>query len=127
MNNFLFHVYHDENISWRSTLEIQRKEIPGMSRILAEIVKDNPGERYINNAKHLQRRLEEQEKAIGKITMKIDLQQSKLEVDEDEAKTGFSSLDTLYGQEELRDEVLKFEKSFLDFKQNFHHYLLTML
>lgn len=127
MNNFLFHVYHDENDSWRSTLEIQRKEIPGMSRILAEIVKDNPGERYINNAKHLQRRLEEQEKAIGKITMKIDLQQSKLEVDENEDKNGFSSLDTLYGQEELRDEVLKFEKSFLDFKQNFHHYLLTML
>lgn len=127
MNNYLFHVYHEENVSWRSTLDLQRKEIPGMSRILAEIVKDNPAERYLSNAKHLQRRLEEQEAHIRAITQKIQLQQEKLEGEEQGQKTGFSSLDTLYGQEELRDEVLKFEKGFLDFKQSFHKYLLTML
>lgn len=127
MNNYLFHVYHEENDSWRSTLEIQRKEIPGMSRILAEMVKENPGERYIGNAKHLQKKLEEQEVTIKKITTKIDLQQHILEGRTEEVEHSFSSLDTLYSQEELRDEVLKFEKNFLDFKQNFHHYLLTMI
>lgn len=127
MNNYLFHVYHEENMSWYSTLDIQRREIPGMSRILAEIVKDNPGERYLNNARHLQRRLEEQEAHIREITKKIEVQQEKLKHDEQEKKQNFSSLDTLYEQEALRDEVLKFEKSFLDFKQNFHRYLLTML
>lgn len=127
MNNYLFHVYHEENKSWYSTLDIQRREIPGMSRILAEIVRDNPGERYLNNARHLQRRLEEQAAHIQEITKKIELQQEKLTHDEQEKKQNFSSLDTLYGQEALRDEVLKFEKSFLDFKQNFHRYLLTML
>ncbi|HMO31431.1 MAG TPA: hypothetical protein PKE63_02690 [Lacibacter sp.] len=127
MNNYLFHVYHEENNSWRSTLDLQRKEIPGMSRILAEIVKDNPGERYLNNARHLQRRLEEQEALIRQITHRIEEQQEKLKGEEQEIKINYSSLDTLYGQEALRDEVLKFEKSFLDFKQNFHNYLLTML
>lgn len=127
MNNLLFHVYHEENKSWYSTLALQRREIPGMSRILAEIVKDNPGERYLNNARHLQRRLEEQELHIQAITQKIEAQQEKLRLDEEVVKEDFSSLDTLYGQEALRDEVLQFEKNFLDFKQNFHRYLLTML
>ncbi|MFN4285768.1 MAG: hypothetical protein ACK4E8_07355 [Lacibacter sp.] len=128
MNHYLFHVYHEENKSWYSTLALQRREIPGMSRILAEIVKDNPGERYLNNARHLQRRLEEQEAHIQEISKKIEAQQEKLRLEEAAAaKENFSSLDTLYGQEALRDEVLQFEKGFLDFKQNFHRYLLTML
>lgn len=127
MNHYLFHVYHEENNSWKSTLQIQRKEIPGMSRILAEIVQDNPGERFIDNARHLQKRLEEQETVIDSLTHKIDEQQHKLEDEVQEVQVRFSSLDTLFEQEELRDTVLKFEKNFLDFKQNFHHYLLTLI
>lgn len=126
MNNYLFRVYHDENNSWRSTLEVQCREIPGMSRILAQIVKDHPGERFSGNAKHLQRKLEEQETSIKKITGKIDEQQQKLESVND-AAANTSTLETLYQQEALRDEVLKFEKGFLDFKQSFHQYLLTVI
>lgn len=127
MNRQLLHLYREENNSWKSTLELQRSEIPGMSRILSEIVKDNPGEQYLNNARHLQRKLEEQEEAILRLTARIDTLQKKLNQETDHKQEQYRSLETLYMQEELRDLVLNFEKMFIDFKQSFHHYLLTML
>lgn len=127
MNHYLLHVYREENNSWKNTLELQRKEIPGMSRILSEIVKENPGERYLNNARHLQRKLEEQEEAISRLTTRIDALQRKLDEESKNDHGQYGSMETLYMQEELRDLVLNFEKMYLDFKQNFHHYLLTML
>lgn len=127
MNHYLLHVYREENNSWKNTLELQRKEIPGMSRILSEIVKENPGERYLNNARHLQRKLEEQEEAISRLTTRIDALQRKLDEESKSDHGQYGAMETLYMQEELRDLVLNFEKMYLDFKQNFHHYLLTML
>lgn len=127
MNRQLLHLYREENNSWKNTLELQRSEIPGMSRILSEIVKDNPGEQYLNNARHLQRKLEEQEEAILRLTARIDTLQKKLNQETDHKQEQYRSLETLYMQEELRDLVLNFEKMFIDFKQSFHHYLLTML
>lgn len=127
MNRQLLHLYREENNSWKSTLELQRSEIPGMSRILSEIVKDNPGDQYLNNARHLQRKLEEQEEAILRLTARIDTLQKKLNEENDHKQEQYRSLETLYMQEELRDLVLNFEKMFIDFKQSFHHYLLTML
>ncbi|MFZ9717953.1 MAG: hypothetical protein ACO3BD_01230 [Chitinophagaceae bacterium] len=127
MNRQLLHLYREENNSWKNTLELQRSEIPGMSRILSEIVKDNPGEQYLNNARHLQRKLEEQEEAILRLTARIDTLQKKLNEETDHKQEQYRSLETLYMQEELRDLVLNFEKMFIDFKQSFHHYLLTML
>lgn len=127
MNRQLLHLYREENNSWKNTLELQRSEIPGMSRILSEIVKDNPGEQYLNNARHLQRKLEEQEEAILRLTARIDTLQKKLNEETDHKQEQYRSLETLYMQEELRDLVLNFEKMFIDFKQSFHHYLLTMI
>lgn len=127
MNRQLLHLYREENNSWKNTLELQRSEIPGMSRILSEIVKDNPGEQYLNNARHLQRKLEEQEEAILRLTARIDTLQKKLNEATDHKQEQYRSLETLYMQEELRDLVLNFEKMFIDFKQSFHHYLLTMI
>ncbi|MBM3439492.1 MAG: hypothetical protein FJX94_01355 [Bacteroidetes bacterium] len=127
MNRQLLDLYREENNSWKSTLELQRNQIPGMSRVLSEIVKDNPGEQYLNNARHLQRKLEEQEADILRLTARIDALQCKLDQECEKKEEQYRSFETLYMQEELRDLVLKFEKMFIDFKQSFHHYLLTMI
>jgi hypothetical protein len=127
MSNYLLHVYREENDKWQQTLNVQRLELPAMREVLSGLIKNNPGEKTIENARNLNVKLEVQTDVIDQISEKIQIQQYKLGVLQNEMPEQTKSLTAFYDQEELRDELLRFEKMYLDLKQQFHSYLLSVL
>jgi hypothetical protein len=127
MSNDLIKVYREENNKWQQTLDIQRQELPVMREALSERIKNKPGENNIDNARNLKSQLEVQVEVIDQILVKIQSQQERLISLREEIPGHTPSMKTFYDQEELRDELLRFEKNYLDLKQKFHSYLLSVL
>ncbi|MFO0415231.1 MAG: hypothetical protein ACK50E_06225 [Bacteroidota bacterium] len=127
MSNYLLHVYREENDKWQQTLNVQRMELPAMREVLSDLIKNKPGEKVIENARNLNIKLEVQTGVIDQISEKIQLQQDKLGTLQNETPEQTKSLTAFYDQEELRDELLRFQKNYLDLKQLFHSYLLSVL
>jgi hypothetical protein len=127
MSNYLLHVYREENDKWQQTLNVQRMELPAMREVLSDLIKNKPGEKVNENARDLNIKLEVQTGVIDQISEKIQLQQDKLGTLQNETPEQTKSLTAFYDQEELRDELLRFQKNYLDLKQLFHSYLLSVL
>jgi len=127
MSNYLLHVYREENDKWQQTLNIQRMELPAMREVLSELIRNKPGEKSLENARYLNIQLEVQTEVIDQISGKIQMQQTRLGSLQNEIPEQTKSLHAFYDQEELRDELLRFEKNYLDLKQQFHSYLLSVL
>jgi hypothetical protein len=127
MSNYLLHAYREENDKWQQTLNVQRMELPAMREVLSELIRNKPGEKTIENARSLNIKLEVQTGVIDQISEKIQLQQDKLGTLQNETPEQTKSLTAFYDQEELRDELLRFQKNYLDLKQLFHSYLLSVL
>ena len=127
MSNNLLHVYREENDKWQQTLNIQRMELPAMREVLSEFIRNKPEDKTIENARHLNIQLEAQTEVIDQISGKIKLQQTRLGTLQNETPEQTKSLTAFYDQEELRDELLRFEKNYLDLKQQFNSYLLSVL
>jgi hypothetical protein len=127
MSNYLFHVYREENDKWKEMLNMQRQELPSMREVLTELIRNKPSETTIESARNLNMQLEIQGGVFDEILGKIQLQQNCLAVLQNETPEQKKSPTAFYDQEELRDELLRFEKNYLDLKQQFHHYLLSIL
>ena len=125
MSNNLLHVYREENDKWQQTLNIQRYELPAMREVLSELMRNKSGENIIENVRYLNLQLEIQAGVIDEILVKIQLQQIRLGTLQNETPEQTKSLTAFYDQEELRDELIRFEKDYLNLKQQFHHYLLS--
>lgn len=124
MTKYLFHVYLEENNKWQHTLHLQRNELPSLLAQLTLFMKSISAVSLRGEARDLYLHLEEQEAIIDRITGKIKLQQDRLNTYREQDPATVSSFDAFFDQEELRDEVLQFEKKHLKFKQQFHQYLL---
>jgi hypothetical protein len=127
MSNDLIKVYREENNKWKQTLDIQRQELPAMCETLSEFIKNKPGKQNIDNARNLNSQLEVQVEVIDQISVKIQSQQERLIGLREETPGHTPSMNTFYDQEELRGELLRFEKNYLDLKQKFHSFLLSVL
>ncbi len=127
MSNNLLHVYREENDKWQQTLNIQRHELPAMREVLLELMRNKSGENIIENVRYLNLQLEVQAGVINEILVKIQLQQIQLGTLQNETPEQTKSLTAFYDQEELRDELIRFEKDYLNLKQQFHSYLLSVL
>ena len=127
MSNNLLHVYREENDKWQQTLNIQRHELPAMREVLLELMRNKSGENIIENVRYLNLQLEVQAGVINEILVKIQLQQIRLGTLQNETPEQTKSLTAFYDQEELRDELIRFEKDYLNLKQQFHSYLLSVL
>jgi hypothetical protein len=127
MSNNLLHVYREENDKWQQTLNIQRHELPAMREVLLELMRNKSGENIIENVRYLNLQLEVQAGVINEILVKIQLQQIRLGTLQNETPEQTKSLTAFYDQEALRDELIRFEKDYLNLKQQFHSYLLSVL
>ncbi len=127
MSGYFFHVYKEENEKWQQTLNMQRGELPAMREVLLEMIRNKPGEKHLDNARYLNRELESQEELIDQISEKIKSQQGKLQILDEENKSQANSGTAFYDQEELRDELLRFEKNYLSLKQKIQTYILSVL
>jgi hypothetical protein len=127
MSNYLFHVYREENDKWQEMLNMQRQELPSMREVLTDLIRNKPGETTIESARNLNMQLEKQGGVFDEILEKIQLQQNRLKTLQNETLEQKKSSTAFYDQEELRDELLRFEKNYLDLKQQFHNYLLSVL
>ncbi len=126
MSSYLFHVYKKENEKWQQTLNIQRGELAAMCEVLLELIQNKPGEKHVENVKYLNHDLVQQKEVIDQISERIKLQQGRLQILDEENKSLPNSETAFYDQEELRDELLRFEKNYLNLKQKIKIYLLSV-
>ena len=119
----------DENKLWRKTIDSQAKELPGFRRMLKKtgarkklVETGNLAVKDIFNKELLL-----QQNEMEQLSQAIDKQQKRLKLDcECEAENKYD-IDTLCGQDILRDRIKAVEKQYIDLKCNFMNYLATLL
>lgn len=124
-----FRLYLDENRVWRKAIAYQSKEIPAFRKMLStagdkkKVVET--GSMSVNDI--FSRELLLQQNEMAKLSHAIDEQQKRLVQDCNCEAEHKYDMDTLFGQDILRDRIKAVEKQYIDLKCNFMNYLSTLL
>jgi hypothetical protein len=127
MSGHLFFIYTEENEKWQDTLNLQSEELPGIREVLINVINKSPEVKNVEIARGLNQALEVSVKEIGVISEKIKTQQNRLKILTESIFNQNHTMTAFYDQEELRDELLRFEKKYLALKQKVQNYLLSVL
>ncbi len=115
-----------ENNAWDDMINRQRKEIPGLEKMLTSIVdrKKNIAEEVVSNVLALKNEMIQQGNKLEEIREALAQQQIYLEK---EKKGDPCPVQTLMSQNILREGVRMVEKRFLDLKCSYLSYLSNVL
>ncbi len=124
-----FRLYLDENKVWRKAIAYQSKEIPAFQKMLSTAgdkkKRAETGSVAANNIFSSELLLQQNE--MAKLSHAIDEQQKRLVQDcKCEAEHKYD-IDTLCGQDILRDRIKAVEKQYIELKCNFMNYISTLL
>lgn len=124
-----FRLYLDENRVWRKAIACQAKEIPAFQKMLSTAGDKKKGAETGGMGANdiFSSELLLQQNEMAKLSHAIDEQQKRLLQDcKCEAEHKYD-IDTLCGQDILRDRIKAVEKQYIDLKCNFINYISTLL
>jgi hypothetical protein len=128
MDAKIYDLFMKENDAWNDMITRHRGEIPGLEKMLSEIIleKRGVGDETLANVKQLQIEMHEQELHMDALKSELERQQTCL-ARERRSNGDPYAINTLFSQNILREKIRGVEKTFLELKCNFLNYLATLI